>query len=356
MKANVLQEKVNNQSKVGMAPGSKVYIGKAYTHQPKFELISYSEEFSEGTEDAKLEQLQNLSEDGVHWINLDGLHDVSKVDEVSKIFNIHTLLIEDILDTTQRPKSVYEENYIFFTLKMIKNANNGEFYDEQVSIFMGRNWVLSFQEEKEDVFDPVRERIYTSGTTVRKKGSDYLVFSLLDIILDGYMELMDQLEKKAIKLEGKLVKNPNDNHFETIRKNKYQLISLKKMVHPLKEAVNKLLRTENDLIHPSVHKYLHDLNDQVAKVSDSIESLREINDSHRELYFSSLSHRMNKIIEILTIVSTIFIPLTFIVGVYGMNFKNMPELEQPNGYFYTLIGMGAMAFGMLVYFKRKKML
>jgi len=117
-----------------------------------------------------------------------------------------------------------------------------------------------------------------------------------------------------------------------------------------------LLRTENDLIHPSVHKYLHDLNDQVAKVSDSIESLREINDSHRELYFSSLSHRMNKIIEILTIVSTIFIPLTFIVGVYGMNFKNMPELEQPNGYFYTLIGMGAMAFGMLVYFKRKKML
>jgi magnesium transporter len=345
-----------NASKMGLPPGTQVYIGKEYTHTPKIELISYNKDHCESNENTKLEDIKNLPSEYVHWINLDGLHHVDMVAGICKEFKIHPLMTEDILNTYQRPKSVYDNEYIFFSLKMLKEVKNGLFESEQVSIFLGKNWVLSFQEEKEDIFDPIRGRLQNQTSPIRSRGADYLVFTLLDIIIDGYLDLMDQLEEKSKKLEHKLITTPHERYYEQIRQNKYQLIALKKMVHPLREAVNKLLRTENALINQFVHKYIQDLSDHVSNVADSIESLREINDSHREIHFTSINHRMNRVMEVLTLVSTIFIPLTFITGLYGMNFDYMPELKHPNGYFYVLGAMGLISIGMFMFFRRKRML
>jgi magnesium transporter len=291
----------------------------------------------------------------VTWLNVDGVHQPEIIEQVGKHFGLHPLVLEDIANTGQRPKIEDYDDYIFLVLRMLRFDDKGsETKTEQVSIIIGSDFVISFQEKEGDVFDPIRERIRNNKGRVRKMGADYLAYALIDAIVDNYFMILEKLGEAIEEVENKLVINPKAETLQIIHDLKREMIFLHKSVWPLREVIDRLERSESPLINKSTCVYLRDVYDHTIQVMDSVETFRDMLSGMLDIYLSSVSNRMNEVMKVLTVIATIFIPLTFVAGVYGMNFKFMPELGQVWGYPAILILMFTVALVMVVYFRRKK--
>jgi magnesium transporter len=351
-------KKAGAQEKMGLPPGTLVHIGERKTEEVKITIIDYDEKDVQEKEAKKVEECFSFKEKPtVTWVNIDGLQEVQTIEKIGVHFGIHPLVLEDILHTGQRPKAEDLGDYLFIVLKMFYQDERGdEMLGEQVSLLLGSNYVISFQEREGDVFSPIRARIRNSKGRIRKAGTDYLAYALIDAIVDNYFVILEELGEKIESLEEELVTNPTPETLQAIHTLKTNLVFLRKSVWPLREVINNLERGESPLIKDPTGIYLRDVYDHTIQVIDTIESYRDMVSGMLDIYLSSVSNRMNEVMKVLTIIATIFIPLTFITGIYGMNFKYMPDLEWHWGYFGILIVMVVIVGFMGLYFKRKRWL
>jgi magnesium transporter len=347
----------------GLPPGALIHIGEKKTDKVKISVMDYSIGKFNEMEIKKVEDCFSLKrKPSISWINVDGLHEIDVIEKLGKCFEIHPLVLEDILNTDQRPKMEDFEKYIFFALKMLYvDDKTNEIHSEQVSLILGNNFVISFQEAVGDVFDSVRERIRGAKGRIRKMGADYLAYTLIDAIVDNYFTILEKIGEKIENMQEDIIKNPDPETLQHIYKLKRDMIYLRKSVWPLREVLNGLLREESKLIKKSTHIFLRDLYDHTIQVIDTIETYRDMVSGMLDIYMSSVSNKMNEIMKVLTIFAAIFIPLTFIAGIYGMNFQptstyNMPELYWEYGYPFALGAMVVLVVVLLGYFKHKKWL
>ena len=344
--------------KAGLPPGTLVHVGEKKVEKARITVMDYDERTFQEKEVAAVEECFEFKETStVTWINVEGLHDVAIIEKLGNRFGLHPLIQEDILNTAERPKMEDYEDHIFLLLKVfvLGNRNHDEKI-QQVSLVLGSNFVISFQEKESGVFDPVRDRIRKDKGRLRKLGPDYLAYALIDSIVDGYFGFLEKLGDEIEFLEDELVTDPKREILQKIHSLKREMIFIRKSVWPLREVVNGLERLETPLIKETTDVFLRDVYDHTIQVIDSVETLRDVLSGMLETYLSSVSNRMNEVMKVLTIIATIFIPLTFIAGVYGMNFKFMPELEWRGGYFVIVGVMVAMAVVMLIFFRKKKWL
>ncbi len=345
--------------KAGLPPGSLVHIGDKLTEEVKITAVTYDEASWQETDiKTPAECRQCLERPAVTWIHINGVHDIRTLEELGPIFGLHPLTLEDILNTDQRTKMEDFCEYIYIVLKAFYNHGEGsdELSSEQISIILGPSFVISFQEKEADIFKAVRERIRAGTGRLRKSGADYLAYTLIDTIVDNYFTILEQLGEKIEAIEETLVKNPSVQTLHAIQNMKRELIFLRKSVWPLRETINSLERTECQLIHESTVVFLKDIYDHTIHVIDTIETYRDVITGVLDIYLSSVSNRLNEVIKVLTIIATIFMPLTFLAGVYGMNFKYMPELEWRWGYFFIWGIMITLTVFMLAYFRKKRWL
>jgi len=342
--------------KAGFPPGTIVHIGNKRAEKTKITIVDYNEEqFQEKEAKSIKECFPYKDKPTVTWINIDGVHEVKIIEELGENYNFHPLILEDIVDTDQRPKIKDFGDYIFIILKMhYYDKENNEIKIEQVSLIFGKNYVISFQEREGDVFDSIRERIRNNIGRIRKARSDYLIYALMDAIIDNYFTILEKLGEETEDLEVKVIKNPVPANLQIIYRLKSELIFLRKSVWPLREVISILEKGESALIDKSTNIYLRDIYGHTIQVMDTVETLRDVISGTLEVYLSSVSNRMNEIMKVLTIIATIFIPLTFIVGIYGMNFQYMPELKWVWSYPVVLLGMLIVGIIMVFYFRRKK--
>jgi magnesium transporter len=343
--------------KAGLPPGSLIHIGDRLTEKIKITVFDYDEAHLLEKEIKTVGECRQFKDSPtVAWIQIEGIHDTQILEELGAVFGLHPLTLEDILNTDQRPKMEDFCEYIYIVLKTFYNHadENNETTSEQISIILGPTFVISFQEKETDIFKPIRERIRAGKGRLRKSGADYLAYSLIDTIVDNYFTILEHLGEKIEIIEESLVKNPSTQTLQAIQHLKREMIFLRKSVWPLRETISSLERTECQLIQESTGLFLKDIYDHTIQVIDTIETFRDMLSGILDIYLSSISNRMNEIMKVLTIIATIFMPLTFLAGVYGMNFKYMPELEWHWGYFFILSIMITIAVFMLVYFRKKR--
>ena len=344
--------------RVGQVPGTPIYVGEERDAAVIISEFAYDEAtVHRATVDP--DGLSRIAADstGVSWINVDGVHDIELVRQLSEVFQLHPLVTEDIVHTGQRPKAEEYDSQMFVVLRMLRWSDElGRIDDEQVSLVLGDSWVLSFQERAGDVFDPVRERLTSNRGRIRRLGPDYLAYALMDAVVDHYFEILEMLGEQIEELGEDMTENPKKHDLESIRNLKRELLFMRKSVWPLREILSAVQRGESDLIKETTRPYLRDVYDHTIQIMDAVETFRDLVSGLMDLYLSSISNRMNEVMKVLTIIATIFIPLSFIAGVYGMNFANMPELRWRFGYFVVLGVMIAVSVGMLAYFRRRKWL
>jgi magnesium transporter len=344
--------------KAGLPPGTVVYVGEKKSGKVKIRIMDYDESHFEEKEVKEVEECFPFKDKPtVSWINIDGVHRVDVVEKIGKHFDLHPLALEDIVNTGQRPKMEDFLDYIFIVLRMLyydEKAN--ETRGEQLSLVLGPNWVITFQENEGDVFDSIRERARSDKGRIRKMGADYLVYALIDAVVDNYFLILEKIGENVEEIEDELVTNPAPETLQSIHNLKRQMIFLRKSVWPLREVISRLERWESQLISKSTDIYLRDVYDHTIQVIDAIETFRDMLSGMLDIYLSSVSNRMNEVMKVLTIIATIFIPLTLVAGLYGMNFKYMPELEWPWGYPFVLLFMFAIGVLMVIYFRRKRWL
>lgn len=340
--------------KAGLPPGTPIFVGEKKAREAKISIIDYDARNVEYKEDVDVKEcLPYKEKPTVTWINVTGLHSIALIDELGSKFGLHPLTIEDILNTHQRPKVEVFDDYAFVSIKMsFFGEESGELEVEHVGIVLGENFVLTFQERPGDVFDPVRARINQRGR-ITKQGADYLAYALIDTIVDNYFGILEQVDERIEDMEEELVGNPGPETLEGIYILKRQMIILRKSAWPLREIVNGLQKTDSGLVKDSTKPYLRDLYDHVIQVIDTVETHSEMIAGMLEIYLSSVSNRLNDIMKFLTIFATIFIPLTFVTGIYGMNFRYMPELDWKYGYFVAIGVMVVIGLSLLAYFKKK---
>lgn len=341
-----------------MPPGNLDYHGEIYSQNKEIELISYSEEkiniITTYSSETLLKSI-NPSATEENWINLIGLHNVDHIKAIGSHFNIHHLVLEDVLNTDHRPKTELHDGYLFFIAKMFSSSTDDESYQfEQVSFIVGKDYLLTFQEKEGDVFNTIRERLNDKESRLRTRKSDYLFYRLVDTIVDGYYYTLENIGDKIEILEDHLQENPTKEDYKEIQQIKRELIFLRKSVYPLREAIAKITKEHNNLIEEENITYFNDVYDHCIHIIDSIETFRDLTSSLMDLYMTSMSNKMNEVMKVLTVISTIFIPITFIAGVYGMNFQYMPELSHKWAYPITMIVMAAVVVVMIIYFKVKK--
>ena len=348
----------NRSEKRGLPPGASVFVGQRRTEPVRITIIDYDqEEMSERQAESADECIAFKDKAGVTWINVDGLHEARLVESLSEGFGLHPLVREDILNTGQRPKLEDYGDYLYTVLKMLRwDPERNEIIIEQVSLILTANCVISFQEKPGDVFDPIRERLRSGKGRIRNCGADYLAYCLFDAVVDGYFSVLERMGDKIESVESVLVTRPAPETLGEIHSLKTEALFLRKSVWPLREVISGLERTESQLVTESTHVYLRDVHDHCVQVIDTMETFRDMLGGMLDTYLSSVSNRMNEVMKVLTIIATIFIPLTFIAGVYGMNFKNMPELDWRWGYAGVWVVMMAVLVSMLVYFRKKKWL
>ena len=322
----------------------------------KVSVINYNAIDFQEKEVSNVEEAYSLKDkSSVTWLNIDGVHKPEIIEQVGTHFGIHPLVLEDIANTGQRPKIDDFDEYIFVVLRMLRfDEKENETKTEQVSIVLGRDFVISFQELEGDVFDAIRERLRNNKGRIRKIGADYLAYTLIDAIVDNYFIILEKLGETIEDIEDKLVTNTSTETLRTIHDLKREMVFLRKSVWPLREVISRMERSESPLINKSTHIYLRDVYDHTIQVMDSVETFREMLSGMLDIYLSSVSNRMNEVMKVLTVIATIFIPLTFLAGIYGMNFRHMPELELPWSYPAILTLMFTVAILMVVYFRRKK--
>lgn len=347
-----------HRNKAGLSPGSLVFVGNKRTDKTAINIIQYNtSEIKELKTEDHLDAGDVLNSTDIFWIDVKAIHDVSLISEIGAQFDIHPLILEDILNTKQRPKIEFFDNYIYIVLKMLTwNAKKKNIKTEQISLIVGSNYVISFQEIEDDIFEPLRERIRRGKGRIRGMGSDYLAYAMLDITVDNYFIALEGIGEHMELLEDQLLKNPNDDILKEIYVVKRENLLLRKSVWPLREINAQLERYDSPLIRKKTRPFLRDLYDHTMHVIDNVETYRDMIAGLLELYISTLSNKTNDVMKVLTIIATIFIPLTFIVGVYGMNFEHMPELHWPWAYFAVMAVMGIIALLMLWYFRKKKWL
>lgn len=343
-------------TKTGLPPGALVHIGEKKAEKVRINILDYDEYQFEEKEAKNIEECFPFKDKPtITWINIDGLHQVDIIEKIGKNFDLHPLLLEDILNTEQRPKIEDFETYIYIVLKMLLyDEKTNEINSEQVSIIFGENFVISFQEKEVDVFNPLREIIRTGKGRIRKMKADYLAYSLIDAIVDGYFLILEKLGENIEDVEEIMMANPSPETLKAIHKLKRRMISLRKSVWPLREVVSALERSESSLIHDQTRIYLKDVYDHTIQVIDTVETHRDMLSGMLDVYLSSISNKLNEIMKVLTMIATIFIPLTFIVGVYGMNFEFMPGLKWYWGYPAIWGVMLMIVISMLLFFRKKK--
>ncbi|AGW11973.1 magnesium/cobalt transporter CorA [Megalodesulfovibrio gigas] len=348
-----------HSSKAGKPPGTVEYVGEKAEEQVKITVFAYSEHDVTVTTPARLEDCGRLRAPGtVFWVNLDGVHRTGFVEDAGRVFGLHPLVLEDIVHTEQRPKMEDQGEYLFLVVKMLRwDEAEGRVVDEQVSLVLGDGFVLSFQEEEHgDVFEDIRARIRAGKGRIRKCGPDYLLYSLLDAVVDNYFVVLEKVGDAIEDMEEALLESAGNTQLEELHVLRREALFLRKYVWPLREIVARLERQESELIRDGAKIYLRDLYDHVIQVMDTIETFREVLSGMADLHLSKISLKLNEIMKVLTVISTFFIPLTFIAGVYGMNFRYMPELEWRWGYFAVLGTMGIVAAGMWAFFKKRNLL
>lgn len=344
--------------KSGLPPGTPVYVGVQKRDAVKIDVLCYSGEHFEELQNVLVEDCLRMRKSGeTLWININGVHDVQLIQNIANGFGLHPLTTEDITNTGQRPKAEEFDSYIFLALKMLSyDETLRTIRHEHVSIVFGSGYVLSFQEYEGDVFDPVRNQIRTKKGRIRNEGMDYLAYAILDSIVDEYFVSIEKMGDRIEEIDDEILSAPDARHMSEIHRMKREIVFLRKAVWPLREVFSGLEKNTSELIGVSTRLFLRDLYDHTIQVIDMVEAYRDIIGGMHDTFLSSTGNRMNEVMKVLTIIGTIFIPLTFIAGIYGMNFEHMPELKWPWGYFCLLGIMAALAGGMLALFKRKKWL
>lgn len=344
-------------TKIGLAPGSLFFTGERKMEKPEIELIVFDE-------DQFKEEHYNSIEDAVHrvnktdlvcWLNIDGLHDTSIVEHLVKINRLHKLSGEDVLSIGQRPKLEEFKDYIQIAANMFM-VTEDDIENEQITLVIYDDLLISFQEKTGDVFEHVRRRLRESSGQIRKRGADYLGYALLDAIVDQYFVILEHYGSQIEELEEELLRNPNEELLGKLHIVRRKALHIRRSVYPMREVVSRYEKSDSPLIHSDTKLFVRDLYDHTIQVIETVEVFRDSVSGLLDLYMNSVSNRMNNVMKVLTIVSTIFIPLTFIAGIYGMNFTNMPELEYKYGYLITMIVMAIVSIFMILYFKRKKWL
>ncbi|MCG9967289.1 magnesium/cobalt transporter CorA [Pelotomaculum terephthalicicum JT] len=344
--------------KAGLSPGTLVHIGEERKEEIKITLFEYHEQSFQEKQIETVDECELYKDSpAVTWINVDGIHQVEVIEKIGKCFGLHPLLLEDILNTGHRPKMEDFGDYIYIILKMLFfDSKSKSVVTEQISIILGPNYVLSFQEREGEIFNQLKERIRSGLGRIRKMGADYLFYALVDSIVDNYFVVLEELGEKIEFLEERLVTNPSPVTLKSIHRLKTDMLFLSKSVWPLREVIGGLERGDTPLIKESTGIYLRDVYDHTIQVIDTIETYRDMITGMLDIYLSSINNRISEVMKVLTIITTIFIPLTFIAGVYGMNFAYMPELQWRWSYPVVLSVMVIIGILMGVYFKRRKWL
>lgn len=351
-------EETARASDAGLPPGTLRYTGEEPAGPVKITLLDYDESHIEEREIQEIEDSFPFKEKPtVTWINIDGLHEVETLEKIGHHFDIHPLVLEDIIHTEQRPKMEDFDDYLFIIFKMFYHGSDiHHLKTEQVSLLLGPTWVISFQEEEGDVFEPIRQRIRNAKGRIRRRGADYLAYALIDAVVDNYFLVLEKIGEGVEDIEEELIADPSPETLHLIHRLKRELIYLRKSVWPLREVIGGLERLETDLIDKKTGIYLRDVYDHTIQVIDTVETFRDMVSGMLDIYLSSVSNRMNEVMKVLTIIATIFIPLTFIAGIYGMNFAHMPELGWQWSYPLVWLVMGCVAVAMLIYFRRRQWL
>lgn len=345
--------------KTGLPPGTLIYTGTRKQEPVQIALIDYDQSQLEERQLDSIQQMSELSKtDSNSWVNLDGIHNVELIEQIGQQFQLHPLVLEDIVHVGQRPKVEDYDTYLYIVLKMLQyNKDSRTVESEQVSIILSQHCLVTFQERPGDVFEAVRQRIRSCKGRIRKMGCDYLAYALIDAIVDEYFTILEIFGERIETLEEVLLSDSDRDIFHDIHHLKRELTLLRRSIWPLREMVLGLDRSENALVKKPTKIFLRDLYDHTIQIMDTIESFRDVASSLLDLYMSMVSNRMNNVMKVLTIIATIFIPLGFIAGVFGMNFENMPELTWQWAYpvgFWAVIA--AIVVGMFMFFMKKKWL
>ena len=350
---------VKARKKPGSSPGHLFFVGDKKSEQTIISSFNYNEtRFEENTHSTVAEALECRDNELNTWINIDGLHDTTVVEQLGTHFGIHPLVLEDIVSTTQRPKIEFYDDHVYVVMKMITfDDEEDDVVSEQVSMVLGHDYVLSFQEKPGDVFEPVRTRLRPPpGARIRRMPSDYLLYALIDVIVDYYFVTLEKLGEVIEDLEDEVSEYPSKETPLKLRSLKRNLIQMRRATWPVRELLGQMERSESQLITDATTPFIRDAYDHAVQAIDIVESLRDLLSGLMDLYMTGISNRMNDIMKVLTIMGTIFIPLTFIAGIYGMNFENMPELHTQYGYFISLGVMAVVALALLVFFRKKEWL
>lgn len=343
--------------KAGLPPGSLIYTGDREKVQPRITVVEFDEQGVETREIASLTECpaRENRPGVVTWIDVNGISQVDHLEKLGDCFNLHPLVLEDILNVDQRPKTEDYEDYLYIVLKAISSKpETGALLAEQISLILGPNYVLSFHENSQDLFQTIRERIVKGKGRIRKAGADYLAYALMDFIVDKYFITLEQFGEQVEILEDQVVSRPVPATLQAVHRLKNHMILLRRSLWPLREVVARLEQRESPLIHNPTAVFFKDVYDHTIIAIDTVETYRDILSGLLDIYLSSVSNRLNEIMKVLTIIATIFMPLTFLAGVYGMNFKYMPELQWRYGYFAVLAFMALLAGCMVLYFRKRK--
>jgi magnesium transporter len=343
-------------AKVGLPPGSIIHVGEQKIEKVKITLTEFDENNIEICEINSVEEIDPYTDTPqVTWVNVSGLHDTEHIKQIGEKFNIHPLVLEDILNTETRPKIEVADKYVFIAMKMLTyNTDEDEIVTEQVSFILGDTFVFSFLEKSDNIFNPINDRITNNYGRVRKQQSDYLFYALMDVVVDQYFLLLEQIEQNIESLDDEVISSADRSQIEKIYNLKNKLLLTRRSIWPLREIFTRLIREESKLINKKIVPYLRDLLDHTIQVTETIELQREITTGIMETHLSMMSFKMNEVMKVLTIIATIFIPLTFIVGIYGMNFEYMPELSWRWAYVAVWGVMISVVIVMISYFRRKK--
>ncbi|MCT0218525.1 magnesium/cobalt transporter CorA [Synechococcus sp. CS-1329] len=345
--------------KAGLAPGTMVFVGERKCERARLDILDYNAEQLSEAKDVDLNQCfeQALADNSVTWINVNGIHDLALIESLGQHFGLHPMTLEDLVNTTQRPKVEEFDHYLLVVMKMMEfERSSASISIEHISLIVGQNVVLSFLEDEGDVFDSVRERIRKGKGRIRHLSADYLAYALMDTVVDHYFRAIEQIGDRIEEIDDKILEDPSPNDIQDIHYLKRDVLSLRKAAWPCRELISAIEKGASPVLSASTRVYWRDLYDHSIQVIDMVETYRDILGGMHDTYLSSLSNRMNEVMKTLTIISSIFIPLTFIAGVYGMNFENMPELRWRLGYHGALAVMFTIGVGLLIYFRRRRWL
>jgi magnesium transporter len=349
---------MQSTKKIGLPPGALVHIGTENLTKSKVSLIDFQDQHFVEKEILQVDEIkQYLSKSTTTWVNVYGLSDIDTIEKIGHLFNLDTLLLEDVLNTQHRPKYENFEDCLYINFKMIGlNNDETDINSEQISLVLGDNWVISFQEKEGDIFDAFRDRIRENKLTARKRPADYIFYRLIDMVVDNYLIINEFLNDRLDQLEERVETSISEDLAAEIQSLKKKIMSFRKSCIPLRDSVYSIQKDNSVLINDTTYRFINDVYEHLVQLIESIDHQRELLASIMDMYNTAMSNRMNKVMQLLTIIATIFIPLTFVAGIYGMNFENMPELKWPFGYPAVWILMSLITVVMLIFFRRKRWL